>query len=166
MRRLLSLLVNTRYLAIIHVIGLLILAAVLFVVGGMGLVRFMVDMLIEPVANADELIVDIVEFVHFFLIGTVLYITGMGLFQLFIRPLDLPDWLKIDDIEELELNLVGVVVVIIGVNFLDVIFNPDGKNLLQFGAGYALVIAALAFFVAVRSRTLPRQKENGQDDDT
>ena len=84
------------------------------------------------------------EFIHFFLIGTVLYITGMGLFQLFIQPLDVPDWLKIDDIEQLELNLVGVVVVIIGVNFLRVILEPGDLNLLNYGVGYALPIAVLS----------------------
>ena len=39
--------------------------------------------------------------VHTFLVGTVLYITGAGLYQLFIEELDFPRWLKIDSTEEL-----------------------------------------------------------------
>ncbi len=122
---------------------------------------FVLDLISEPAAATDQLIFEIVEFVHFFLIGTVLYITAMGLFQLFVTPLDLPQWLKADGIEDLELNLVGVVVVVMGVNLLNVILDPGDINLPDYGAGYALPIAALALFIFVRSC----QANNRQDAD-
>jgi uncharacterized membrane protein YqhA len=164
MNNLLRYIASTRFLVLIPVLGLLILAATLFVLGGISLIAFMFTTISEIGAVADELIFQIVEFIHFFLIGTVLYITGMGLFQLFIQPLDLPNWLKIDDIEQLELNLVGVVVVIIGVNFLRVILEPRDLNLLNYGVGYALPIAALSYFMAVRSKALSRKKDPQQGD--
>ncbi len=163
MKNLLKLIASTRFLVLIPVIGLLILAATLFVLGGISLIAFMFTTVSE-LGAADDLIFQIVEFIHFFLIGTVLYITGMGLFQLFIQPLDLPGWLKIDDIEQLELNLVGVVVVIIGVNFLRVILEPGDLNLLNYGVGYALPIAALSYFMAVRSKALGGKQEPRQGD--
>jgi len=52
----------------------------------------------------------------------------------------------------LELNLVGVVIVIIGVNFLSIVFQPGDTNLLNYGLGYAAAIAALSYFISVRSR--------------
>ena len=99
------------------------------------------------------------EFVRFFLIGTALYITAMGLFQLFVTPLELPGWLVVEGIEELELNLVGVVVVVIGVNFLSIVFQPGDTNLLKYGIGYAAAIAALSYFIAVRSKAQNAKKE-------
>lgn len=159
MRSMLRLIASTRYLILVPVVGLLILAATLFLVGGFSLILFVVKMILGAETVADDIIFQIVEFVHFFLIGTVLYVTGMGLFQLFVRPLDLPGWLKIDDIEELELNLVGVVIVIIGVNFLRIVFQPGGTNLLNYGIGYAAAIAALSYFIAVRSKAQNAKQE-------
>jgi uncharacterized membrane protein YqhA len=155
---------NTRFLVLIPIIGLIILAAALFVVGGLSLVGFIFTTVIGGSAATDQLIYEVVEFIHFFLIGTVLYITSMGLFQLFIVELDLPGWLTIDDIEDLELNLVGVVVVIIGVNFLSVILNPGDINLLNYGVGYALPIVGLSFFIFVRSRNQSKNADIPEDD--
>ena len=52
------------------------------------------------------IIFEVVEYVHTFLVGTVLYITAVGLYQLFIREIEFAGWLKIDSTEELETNLV------------------------------------------------------------
>jgi uncharacterized membrane protein YqhA len=67
--------------------------------------------------------------------------------------------LKIDDIEELELNLVGVAIVIIGVNFLSIGFQPGDTNLLNYGIGNAAAIAALSYFIAVRSKAQSAKQE-------
>ena len=137
---------------VIPIVGLVFLAAALFVVGGIRLVGFAFDLVVGQGETSDQIIYEIVEFIHFFLIGTVLYITALGLFQLFITELSLPGWLKVDDIEKLEMNLVGVVVVIIGVNFLSVIVNPGNIDLLNYAVGYALPIIGLSLFIFVRSR--------------
>jgi hypothetical protein len=39
----------------------------------------------------------------------------------------------------------------VGVNFLSIIFEPQETNLAFYGIGYALSIAALAYFIKVRS---------------
>ncbi|KKG09077.1 YqhA family protein [Methanosarcina sp. 2.H.A.1B.4] len=142
-----------RYFVLIPVIGLAIAACALFIKGGVDLVRFMGE-LITGMAEAGpeaSIIVEIVETVHLFLVGTVLFLTSIGLYQLFIQPLPLPGWLEINDIEELELNLVGLTIVVLGVNFLSIIFEPQETNLAVYGIGYALPIAALAYFMKVRS---------------
>ena len=46
--------------------------------------------------------IEIIEYVHTFLIGTVLYITAVGFYQLFIQEVKFPGWLRIDSTEELE----------------------------------------------------------------
>lgn len=164
MKSLLKFVANTRFLVLIPIIGLVFLAAALFVLGGIRLLGFVFELFTREVDITDQLIYEIVEFIHFFLIGTVLYITAVGLFQLFIAELKLPGWLTVDDIEALELNLVGVVVVIIGVNFLSVILNPSDINLLNYGIGYALPIVGLSFFIFVRSRNQIKDPAGVKDD--
>ncbi len=85
------------------------------------------------------------------MIGTVLYITAVGLYQLFIDEVEFHSWLKIDSTEELEMNLIGVTVVVLAVNFLTVVYTKDATVLLEYGAGIALPIAALTLFVGLRT---------------
>jgi uncharacterized membrane protein YqhA len=148
---------TTRYLILIPIIGLGLAAAVFFVFGGIGLIRLLVESLAvyvglaEPHAEELPLIIEVVEFVHTFLIGTVLYITAIGFYQLFIKEIELPGWLKIDSTEELETSLIGVTVVVLAVNFLGVVFTGANIDLLSQGAGIALPIAALGIFLGLRA---------------
>ncbi len=85
------------------------------------------------------------------MIGTVLYITAVGLYQLFIEEVEFHGWLKIDSTEELEMNLIGVTVVVLAVSFQGIVFSRDPADLLEYGVGIALPIAALALFVGLRT---------------
>ena len=150
-----------RFFVLIPVIGLAIAACALFIIGGIDIVHF-IGALITGTAQAGpegNIIVYIIATVHLFLVGTVLFLTSFGLYQLFIQPLPLPEWLKVRNLEELELNLVGLTVVVLGVNFLSVIFNPQEINLLIYGIGYAFPIASLAYFMKVRSSLTKKSGE-------
>jgi uncharacterized membrane protein YqhA len=142
-----------RFFVLIPVIGLAIAACVLFVKGGIDIIHFVGELITGMSGKSPEgnIIVEIVETVHLFLVGTVLFLTSFGLYQLFIQPLPLPEWVKVNNIEELELNLVGLTVVVLGVNFLSIIFEPQEADLAVYGVGYSLPIAALAYFMKVRS---------------
>ena len=145
----------TRFLVIIPIIGLALTASVLFVLAGFGLIAFIVESALELFSgHAEELIpiIQLVEFVHQFLVGTVLYITAIGLYQLFVDRVPMPGWLQIDSPDELEGSLISVTVVVLAVNFLGVVVTPSQQiNTLQYGAGIALPIAALALFVGLRA---------------
>ena len=104
-------------------------------------------------------IFEVVEFVHLFLVGTVLYITAIGLYQLFVQEIRFPNWLKIDGAEELETNLIGVTVVVLAVNFMGAVFVGGRENILEFGAGIALPIAALGVFLGLRAWATKLNKE-------
>src|SRR5215218_5688611 len=97
--------------------------------------------------HIDRLAVDLIEITDIILLGTVLYIVALGLYQLFIdQTLALPRWLKVNDLTDLKRDLIGVVVVLLGVSFLGEVVNWEGANdILPLGAGIALVIAALGF---------------------
>jgi uncharacterized membrane protein YqhA len=162
---------KTRYLVIIPIIGLALSAAVLFVAGGVGLITFLVKNIGTYIygSSADVLpIFGLLEHVDQFLIGTVLYITALGLYQLFIQELPMRHWLKVDSGEDLEINIVGVIVVVLAIEFLGaVITGKQGSQLSSFGIGIAVTIAALALFIAIRHWTedpeesLPKPKNEG-----
>jgi uncharacterized membrane protein YqhA len=99
--------------------------------------------------HIDRLAVDLIEITDIILLGTVLYIVALGLYQLFIdHNLALPRWLKVNDLTDLKRDLIGVVVVLLGVSFLGEVVNWEGSsNVLPLGAGIALVIAALGFIL-------------------
>jgi uncharacterized membrane protein YqhA len=151
---------GTRYFILVPILGLLFAAAVFFVLGGIGLIGQLMNVLsgflgglAHTSGEVDKgvVIFEVVEHVHLFLVGTVLYITAVGLYQLFIQELEFPQWLKIDSTEELETNLVGVTVVVLAVNFMGAVFVGEREYLLQYGAGIALPIAALGLFVGLRA---------------
>ena len=100
-------------------------------------------------SHIDRLAVNLIEITDVILLGTVLYIVALGLYQLFIdQSLALPRWLKVNDLTDLKRDLIGVVVVLLGVSFLGEVVNWEGENdVLPLGAGIALVIAALGFIL-------------------
>jgi len=160
-------LVGTRYLILIPILGLAIAAASFFIFGGIGLVQLIFELIFYSAENTHLsaeggqglIIFEVVEFVHTFLVGTVLYITAVGLYQLFIQELNFVGWLKIESTDELETNLIGVTVVVLAVNFMGDIFAGTTDNLLQYGAGIALPIAALGLFVGLRAWAVKLGKE-------
>src|SRR4051794_349840 len=104
------LLSSSRLLILLPIMGLGLAAAMAFTIGGLGLIRLVFTIVLEWAGqvHADEahsitaLIVEIVEYVHAFLVGTVLYITAVGLYQLFVGKIDFAGWLKVKNTEELE----------------------------------------------------------------
>ena len=161
-------LTGTRYLIVIPITGLAVAASVFFIFGGYGLLRLLYEIVLiilgyvqitEVEFSTGLIIFEVVEYVHTFLVGTVLYITAVGLFQLFIHEIEFPGWLKIDSTDELETNLIGVTVVVLAVNFMGAVFVGEKENLMQFGAGIALPIAALGLFVGLRAWSLKLNKE-------
>jgi uncharacterized membrane protein YqhA len=150
-----------RFFMLIPITGLAVAAFILFIEGGNELVHLFVKMFAEAAKTGtkSDIIVGIVEVIHLFLVGTVLFLTSLGLYQLFIHVLPLPGWLKMNNIEELELNLVGIVVVVLAVDYLSVIFEEKEINMAVYGVGYALPIVALAYFMKIRSEM--RSSENG-----
>jgi uncharacterized membrane protein YqhA len=157
----------TRYLAIVPIVGLAIAAAVLFAFGGLGLISFILRSVTHiQEGHATEIlpIFELLEFVHQFLIGTVLYITAMGLYQLFIQDVPLPLWMKTESSEDLETNLVGVTVVVLAIEFLGAVFSGSQPDILQYGAGIALPIAELGLFLGLKHRSKPKGSRGAEEE--
>jgi uncharacterized membrane protein YqhA len=150
-----------RLFGLIPVIGLALAACVLFIKGGIDLFNLLAEMVTEISKTGTKgiIIVGFVEIVHLFLIGTILFLTSLGLYQLFFQVLPLPEWMKMNSIEDMELSLVGLTIVVLGVNFLSVIFEQREINLAIYGIGYALPIAALSYFMKIRSNMKNNKNE-------
>jgi uncharacterized membrane protein YqhA len=114
--------------------------------------------------GAKDLAVDFIEMIDFFLLGTVLYIVALGLYELFVDDrLPMPDWLLIHDLDDLKDRLIGVVIVLLAVTFLGRVVTWDGSNnILYFGGAIALVIISLGGFLAVNDRF--RHRKQGAED--
>jgi uncharacterized membrane protein YqhA len=160
-------LTGTPYLVILPIIGLAIAASFFFVLGGICLIRMLVELLLAALGAAQhpiemdwaEIIFEVVEYVHLFLVGTVLYITAIGLYPLFVQEIKFANWLRIDSTEELETSLIGVTVVVLAVNFVGFVYVGGTGNLLNYGAGITLPIAALGLFVGLRAWSVNLNKE-------
>jgi uncharacterized membrane protein YqhA len=98
-----------------------------------------------------RLSIQFIELIDLFLIGVILLIVALGLFQLFIdEKSTLPSWLKIRNLDELKHRVIGVICVVLGVNFLSNAAEWNGgHDILYFGLAIGVVLAALVMLLKV-----------------
>jgi uncharacterized membrane protein YqhA len=145
-------LARSRYLMLIAVFGSFAASVTLLIYGALETLITISHTATVPVssANSKQLILSCIEVVDLFLLATVFYITALGLYELFIdERIKVPDWLEIHTIDDLKTKLTSVIVVVLSVLFLsEVVRWNGGTNILPLGAGIALVIAALTYFLS------------------
>jgi uncharacterized membrane protein YqhA len=147
------LLAGGRYLILIAVVCSFMAAVLALVYGGLqtfNSVGIIISQGEISSKNSKKLVVSMIEVIDLFLLGTVFYITALGLYELFISDnIDVPEWLEIHTIDDLKGKLISVVVVVLGVLFLGQAVTWDGEtNLLPFGASIGIVIASLTYFLS------------------
>jgi uncharacterized membrane protein YqhA len=142
-----------RFLLIIPVVGCVLLTAGAVIMGIGRIVTAGAQLLRAGDFSAKAsktMSLAVIEIIDLFLVGTVAYIAGIGIYKLFISnaEIELPMRLKINTLKDLEDKIIGVIVAALAVAFLGQAANAyQPETLLSYGAGVALVIAALAFFV-------------------
>jgi uncharacterized membrane protein YqhA len=139
----------TRFIIIAPVIGLFVAAVVLTALASIDVVRTILEVFAREL-SLKQVLVAFIEEADIYLLAIVLYIISLGLYELFIdENVNLPGWLRIQTLEDLKEKLVSVVVVVLAVYFLGkVIEAKDPRYVLELGAGIALMIAALGYFVS------------------
>jgi uncharacterized membrane protein YqhA len=148
-----NLLRSSRYLLIIPVIGSLLLTLGIVVMGIGRIVDSTIGIILKGnfSAKAAKLMsTAVIETIDLFLVGTVAYITAIGLYKLFIskEEIKLPIQLNIKTLKNLEDKIIGVIVAALAVAFLGAVANSDDKSgILYYGGGIAIVIVALAVFM-------------------
>ena len=142
-----KLLSASRFFILIAVAGQLLASVALLIDGMIKVVKITYSMLNGTVENKEAMI-GFIETADLFLLAVALYIIALGLYDLFIDPnMKMPAWMNIKDLTDLKKKLLDVVVIILGVVFLGKVVRWNGETeILHFGVGIALVIAALTFF--------------------
>ena len=146
-------LASCRFLLFIPVIGCVLLTAGVVLMGIGRILTAGVDFVRAgdlSAKAAKAMALSVIEIIDLFLVGTVAYITALGLYKLFIANVDieLPMRLKIETLKDLEDKIIGVIVAALAVAFLGQAAGADAPDkLLNYGAGIAVVVVALAFFM-------------------
>jgi uncharacterized membrane protein YqhA len=147
-----------RYVILIAVIGLLIASMAVFVFGAIMTVTVIVETFGHAEFNTEGarlLSTELIELIDLFILGTVLLIISIGLYELFIDPhIVLPEWLSVTNLEQLKFNILVVVVVMLAILFLGVVASelPEGTGILELGVSIAAVLAGVAAVVWVFAR--------------
>jgi len=92
--------------------------------------------------------------IDLYLIGLVLIIMSIGLYQLFIdSEVDLPEWLDTPSFDILKARLLIVVVVILPVMFLGFAATAtDGTFIAGLGIAISLVMIAIGYIISIASK--------------
>jgi uncharacterized membrane protein YqhA len=145
---------SSRFLVIAAVIGSLLSAIALYTYGLVDTVAVIFRTLSSgdvSSTGAKGLMLYFIEIFDLFLLGTVMLILALGLYELFIdSSFKVASRLQIHTFEDLKATLVTVVIAVMAVTFLGQIMTWDGKtSLFEIGVPVALVIAALNIYLWV-----------------
>lgn len=147
---------GSRYLIIVAVLASYLAAAIIIIYSGILLIHILIGLFLHPdlsVAAERQLVLECIELIDAFLLGTAFYIVALGLYELFINPnINTPAWLHIHDLDELKARLLAVIILVLSVFFLEQVINWDKKSdILSLGIAEALMIAAIT--LAIRLQT-------------
>ena len=143
---------NLRYLVIVAVIGIALQAVATFGWAAWITGDFIVDLLSSSAWREDETVVELLQVLDLYLIGTVLIITAIGLYELFIGAVQLPEWLVIRSLSDLKTKIVEVIVLVIGIKFVEkLVTAKEPIDVLWYGLGSATVMAVLIGWNTLKS---------------
>jgi uncharacterized membrane protein YqhA len=150
-------LISTRYVILLAVIGALVAVVLLLVYASIVEIQAIAASFKSIQSGAKglkDVVLTLIEVIDVFLLATGFYLIAMGLYELFIDDqLNLPGGLVIHDFDDLKGSLISIVIVVLGVTFLKQIVKLEADdNLLGYGIATGLVIAALAYFISVKSK--------------
>ena len=141
---------NSKSVVIVAVLSLMVAAIVTFLWGAWKTVLFVV--LLTGSSAESQAVLALLDMMDTFLIGTVLFIFSLGLYELFIGRLQTPEWLVIDDLGKLKAKLSDVIVVFMAIKFLDKLLQAKNyQEVFWYAASVAVVAAVLIAFNRFRT---------------
>ncbi|KKO20000.1 MAG: hypothetical protein DCC43_15720 [Candidatus Brocadia sp.] len=143
--------------------GFLIFAGIWEFLNG---VPTMIALLQKPSTKCLELSVHFISAIDLFMVAVVMFVMGIGLFELFVdrdQSIDYPHWLRIQDLNDLKEKLIAAAVVVIVITFLKhIVMWENPLETLYFGGSIALVIVAITFFSKLVVSDELRKKKGGE----
>lgn len=108
------------------------------------------DFLFKHGEHRVELSVHFISAIDLFMVAVVMFVMGIGLFELFVdrdQSISYPYWLKIRNLTDLKEKLIAAVVVVIVITFLKhIVMWENPLETLYFGGSIAIVIIAITLF--------------------
>lgn len=148
------LLAGTRYLVIIAVFGILAQALATFGWAVAMTLDFVGDLVTDSTWQERDTVVGLLQVLDLYLIGTVLIITAIGLYELFIGHVDVPEWLAVTTLSDLKAKIVDVLVLVIGIKFLEkAVRTTEAIDVLWYGLGSAAVMSVLVGWNSLKGRS-------------
>lgn len=144
---------KSRYLILTAVLGSLVASAAVMLFGIYDIFRILVTILQGGLEAGDitkKVAVGSIELIELFLLGTVLYVISLGLYQLFIaQDIELPSWLEIKTLDNLKERLLATVLVMLAVSFFGYAVTWDGGwSILGVGLAIGFVIFGVSYALA------------------
>jgi uncharacterized membrane protein YqhA len=138
-----------KYMVLIAVVSLILAAVATFGWGALKTAGFI--MTLVGGGKEAQVFISLLDLMDTFLIGAVLYIFSIGLYELFIGPLKLPDWLVIEDLGALKAKLSDVIVLFMALKFLEKFLqSKDAQETVLNAIAVAVVAAVLLSFNRLR----------------
>ena len=149
---------GSRYLVIIAVFATFVASVSILIYGGITVLSLIYEMFASGHFTPDEakhFAVEFIEMIDLFLLGTILYIIALGLYELFIdEKLFIPSRLVITSLDDLKGKLIMVVIVLLAVTFLGEVVSWNGSTtILALGISIGLVLFALGYILTRSSQT-------------
>jgi uncharacterized membrane protein YqhA len=147
----------SRILVIIAIIGMMITSIIVIITAFAELFRIISFFLHEGMLSEEAakfLSVTVTEMIDLYLIGIVLIIMSIGLYQLFIdSDVKLPEWLDTPSFDTLKYRLLIVVAVILPVMFLGYAATAtEGSFIAGLGIAISLVMIAIGYILSIASK--------------
>jgi len=150
-----SVLDGARYFAVIGAATALVLSAASYAWSIAKAVSF-VDSLLGGSSEDDVALVKLFAAVDVILIGTVMLIIGLGLWELFVHDLDVPPALSTTSFDDLKAKIATTLVLVLVVQFLEnLVQQPTADELLKRGVAVTLVGLLLVVFARWRPTSRP-----------
>ena len=147
----------SRVLVVIAIIGMIITSIIVIITAFAEVFRIISFFMHEGMLSEEAgsfLSVNVTEMIDLYLIGLVLIIMSLGLYQLFIDPdVDLPEWLDTPSFDILKARLLIVVAVVLPVMFLGYAATAtDGTFIAGLGIAISLVMIAIGYILSIASK--------------
>lgn len=143
---------KSRYIAYVGVLVLFVCSLTAYILGIYKTVKTIAAIALREVKD-DFALIALFDCLDTVLVATAFLVIAVSLYELFIGELKVPDWMLVRNLDELKSKLSFVVIPVMSVKFLQKLLSGESAlDTLYYGAGIALVIAALAYFNFVNEK--------------